>query len=111
LFAIAITLGRGRDDLHDTETFVLELLEEPGQRGDGRRMDVVKKQNAFASRFESPHRQSNDLLATDAVMPIVGVSVGGKYGQLTRREFAFDDIGPGQARNAEERGEIFGIAQ
>src|ERR1700746_129631 len=74
-------------------------------------MAVVKKQNAFASRFESPYRQSNDLLATDAVMPIVGVSVGGKYCQPTRREFVFDDIGPRQAGNAEERREIFGIAQ
>ena len=44
-------------------------------------------------------------------MPIVGVSVGGKYGQPTRREFAFDDIGPRQTGDAEERREIFGIAQ
>src|SRR6516225_12327211 len=93
------------------ETFVLELLEEPGQRGDGRRMDVVKKQNALAARFQSPHGQSNDLLATDAVMPVVGVGVGGKYRQPTRREFAFDDIGSRQSRDAEERCQIFGIAE
>jgi hypothetical protein len=33
-------------------------------------MDVVKEQNALATPFQPPHRQSNDLLATDAVMPV-----------------------------------------
>ena len=44
-------------------------------------------------------------------MPIVGVSVGGKYGQPTRREFAFDETGSRQTGNTEERCEIFRIAE
>jgi len=52
-------------------------------------MDVVKKQNALATRFEPPHRQSN-LLAPDAVMPVIGDGVGWEYRKPTRREFAFE---------------------
>jgi hypothetical protein len=58
------------------EAFILKLFEQTGESGDGRRMDVMKKQNAPATRFQSPHCQSNDLLATDAVMPVVRVGVG-----------------------------------
>jgi hypothetical protein len=43
-----------------------------------------------------PHRRSNDLLAPDAVMPVVGDGVGWENRKPARREFAFDDIGSRQ---------------
>ena len=56
-----------------------------------------------------PHRRSNDLLAPDAVMPVIGDGVGWEYRKPTRREFAFDDIGSRQT--GKKRRQLFGIAQ
>ena len=44
-------------------------------------------------------------------MPVVRVGVGGKHGQPTRGEFAFDEMGSRQTGDAEERCEIFRIAE
>ena len=57
------------------KTVVLKRFQQTGEGGDGGRMDVVKEQNALTTFFQPPHRQSHDLLAIDAVMPIVGVGV------------------------------------
>src|ERR1700751_1649418 len=94
-------VGGSRHYLHDMEAFVLELLEESRERGDGRRMDVVQEQNAFAVRFEPLHSQGYDLFSTDAVMPIVGHGVGRKNDQPARGEFALEDVGSRQTWNAE----------
>src|SRR6516225_6754951 len=67
------------------------------------------RSKTLANHFEPPHRQSNDLLAPDAVMPVVGDGVGWEYRKPTRREFAFDDIGSRQT--GKKRRQLFGIAQ
>src|SRR5262249_61949816 len=89
----------------------LQLLTQARERGKGGGMDVVKKQNAFAMRFEPLDRSGDDPLGADTVMPIVGNGVGGKNDETARGEFALDEIGSRQTGNAEERRQIFRIAQ
>ena len=74
-------------------------------------MNVVQQQNAFAARLEAAHGARNNVLRTDAAMPVVRHRVGTENNQRAGRKLAFDDVGARQSRDTEERRQLPVVAQ
>jgi hypothetical protein len=58
-------------------------------------MNVVEQQNAFASRLKPVHRQSNDFLWRDTVMPVIRRCAGA---EVYEPVIAFRIVAPGGRR-------------
>ena len=64
--------GDGKDG-HDKEN--------AHARGDGCGVNVVEQQNAFAARLKPVHRQRNDLLRRDTMVPVIRHRVGAEVNE------------------------------
>jgi hypothetical protein len=55
-------------------------------------MDVVKQQNAFATRLKAVHRQRDDFSRRDARVPVIRHSVGAEGDEQPGRKLVFDNV-------------------
>ena len=65
-------------------------------------MNVVEQQNAFAARLKPVHRQRNDFLRRDTVMPVIRHCVGAEVNEYPSRKLTLDNVRARQSRNTKK---------
>ena len=73
------------------------------------RVNVVEQKNAFAAGLKPVHRQRNDFLRRDTVMPSHPPRCRSRINEYPSRKLTLNNVGARQSRNAEKWRNLSGV--
>jgi hypothetical protein len=74
-------------------------------------VNVVEQQNASTARLKPLHRQRDDFLRQDTVMPVIRHCVGAEVNEYPRRKLTLDNVRARQSRYAKEWRNLSGVIE